>query len=144
MSLLRRYKEGQGVWARGALAVAVFVAALYAAFSLYAWLIGKTWLIDLVSATIPFVNLKVDGRILAVVLVLVPMLVAGIWAYNHPPLVDFLIDTENELKTRVTWPTRKDLVNMSTVVVAAVVILGIYIAVIDVIVLNKIREFIYG
>ncbi|MBN1420746.1 MAG: preprotein translocase subunit SecE [Planctomycetes bacterium] len=144
MSLLRRYKEGQGVWARGALAMGVFIAALYAAFSLYAWLVGKQWLINLVSTTIPFVNIRIDGRILAVVAVLVPMLLGGIWAYNYPPMVDFLIDTENELKTRVTWPTRKELFNMSTVVVVAVIILGIYIAVVDVFLFSRIREFIYG
>ncbi len=120
----RLYKEGQGKWARGALAVILFGVGLFATVSIANWLEGNgTGDGDLF--TIPFLELGVQTRSLVSVLVFVPFLLAGIWYYNKPSLSDFLIDTEAELENKVTWPTREETTRNSLVVcVTAVIILG--------------------
>ena len=120
----RLYKEGQGKWARGALAVILFGVGLFATVSIANWLEGNgTGDGDLF--TIPFLELGVQTRSLVSVLVFVPFLLAGIWYYNKPSLSDFLIDTEAEFENKVTWPTREETTRNSLVVcVTAVIILG--------------------
>ncbi|OUU25927.1 MAG: preprotein translocase subunit SecE [Planctomycetia bacterium TMED53] len=120
----RLYKEGQGKWARGVLAVILFGVGLFATVSIANWLEGNgTGDGDLF--TIPFLELGVQTRSLVSVLVFVPFLLAGIWYYNKPSLSDFLIDTEAELENKVTWPTREETTRNSLVVcVTAVIILG--------------------
>lgn len=53
------------------------------------------------------------------------------WAVNHPRLVDFLSETEIEMG-KVSWSSRREVVGSSIVVIATVIILGVWIAVIDV------------
>ena len=65
------------------------------------------------------------------------------WLYNHPRLSDFLIDTESELKNKVTWPTRKETTNNSIVVIITCVIFGLWISFADV-VFQKIQNLLYG
>ena len=72
-----------------------------------------------------------DFRLVPIAVMLIVFLGFGVWAYNYPKFVDFLVETENELRTRVTWPTRKDLINASTVVVGAVVVIGIWVLISD-------------
>ncbi|WP_372368592.1 preprotein translocase subunit SecE [Candidatus Uabimicrobium sp. HlEnr_7] len=44
---------------------------------------------------------------------------------------DFLIDTESEMR-KVSWPTMKEVVKSSTVVIIAIVILALYLFVVDI------------
>ncbi|MGA1778858.1 MAG: preprotein translocase subunit SecE, partial [Planctomycetota bacterium] len=60
-----------------------------------------------------------------------------------PKLTDFLIETESELKNKVTWPTRKETTNNSVVVVVTCVIFAVWISMADV-VFQKIQDFLYG
>ena len=53
------------------------------------------------------------------------------WGLNHPRLVDFLGETELEM-TKVSWSSRRDVLGSSMVVIATVIILGVWIAVVDV------------
>ncbi|MGQ9589186.1 MAG: preprotein translocase subunit SecE [Planctomycetota bacterium] len=121
----RIYKEGQGKWARGLLAFVVGITAIYAAVSLHnslpEW--GQTQL--------PFVRWSFEYRFLVTGPFLVAALVFGVWIFNHPPVVDFLIDTENELKTKVTWPTKTEALNASVVVVVTVAVLGAIVLLVD-------------
>ncbi len=58
---------------------------------------------------------------------------AGTWiAVNHARLVDFFGETEVEM-TKVSWSSRREVIGSSVVVIATVVILGIWIAAVDVI-----------
>jgi preprotein translocase SecE subunit len=50
---------------------------------------------------------------------------------NHPRLVDFFAETEIEM-TKVAWSTRREVIGSSVVVVATVVILGTWIAMVDI------------
>ena len=147
MAFLTPYKEGQGTWARGTMATVIFIVALYSAFRLYDWL-----LVDPNSAlgvlvqgryVVPGIGWTLDLRLIPVGLLLVGFLGFGVWAYNHPSFVDFLIDVENELRTRVTWPTRKELINASTVVIVAVFLIAVWVLLSDFVSLKILRRGIY-
>lgn len=58
---------------------------------------------------------------------------------NRPKIADTLIETEGELR-KVTWPTVKDTINASLVVLVTVVILLMMIAGFD-IVLSRVTDF---
>lgn len=119
------YKEGQGKWSRGLLAFIVGIGAIYAVSALHGW-IGERG-----SFVLPFVSWDFDYRFLIEGPVLVAALVFGVWLFNHPRTADFLIDTENELKNKVTWPSKKEEINASVVVVITVVIIGVFILAVD-------------
>jgi len=138
----RLYKEGQGIWARGALATPAGVTGLYATTSFYGWLEGTTWASKTLF-TLPFFDWDVRLQSVAALLILLPFVLGGVWLYNRPKLTDFLIETESELKNKVTWPTRKETTNNSVVVVVTCVIFAVWISMADV-VFQKIQDFLYG
>ncbi len=122
------YKEGQGKWARNSVAAVIAILSVFFAASFYEsladpaapfeirntlwerWFHVSTW--------------GIDYRFVIVAPLLVALLAFGVWQYNRPRWADFLIDTENELKNRVTWPSRKEVLGNSIVVLVAVVIIG--------------------
>ncbi|MDE0961297.1 MAG: preprotein translocase subunit SecE [Planctomycetota bacterium] len=120
----RLYKEGQGRWARGALASILFLVGLFATISISQWSEGNNWGSD-VMFTVPVIDWGPKVKDLISVLVFMPFLLSGAWFYNHARVSDFLIDTEHELEHKVTWPTRTETVkNSIVVVITCVVILG--------------------
>ena len=68
-----------------------------------------------------------DWRWLVDAPLLVGAVIAGVWLFNHPRSVDFLIDTENELKSKVTWPSKDEEINASVVVLVTVVVMMVWI-----------------
>jgi preprotein translocase SecE subunit len=54
------------------------------------------------------------------------------WGVNYARFVDFLQDTETEM-TKVSWSSKREVVGSSIVVIATVVILGIWILLVDLI-----------
>jgi len=138
----RLYKEGQGIWARGALATVVGVTGLYATVSFFAWLEGTDWSRSELFR-IPFLDWSIRIQSIASLVVLLPFILGGVWLYNHPKLTDFLIDTESELKNKVTWPTRKETVQNSVVVFLTCLVLGVWVSFADVI-FQKIQDLLYG
>ncbi len=138
----RLYKEGQGIWARGSLATLMGVTGLYATVSMHAWLGGSEWS-DTTLFTIPFFQWVVKLQSVAALLVLLPFVLGGVYFYNHARLTDFLIDTEGELKNKVTWPTRKETTNNSIVVVITCLIFGVWISASDLF-FQWCKEVVYG
>ncbi len=67
-----------------------------------------------------------------------------IWEFvsNHEKTIDFLVETEKEMK-KVDWPSWQELRGSSIVVVLAVVFLGAYLFTVDV-VLSKIIKYLIG
>ena len=120
------YKEGQGKWARGILAFLVAIGAIFSVTALH----GALPVPD-ENITLPFVSWSVDWRYFVEGPVLIAALIFGVWLFNYPPAADFLIDTENELKNKVTWPSKREEINASIVVVVAVVVIGIFIFCVD-------------
>lgn len=57
-------------------------------------------------------------------------LLGGLWAANYPRFVDLLIDTESELR-RVNWPTWRQVLEATGVVITVVILLSIFIVVVD-------------
>ncbi len=138
----RLYKEGQGVWARGSLATLMGATGLYATTAFHSWLEGSEWSRK-VLVTVPFFDWAVRVQSVASLAVLMPFVLGGVWLYNRPKLTDFLIETEAELKNKVTWPTRKETTNNSIVVVVTCLIFGLWISFADVL-FQKIQDFLYG
>ena len=121
----RIYKEGQGKWTRGLLAFMVAIGAIFAVASLHNALPVKPRL------TVPFFNWSLDYRNLFEAPILIGAVILGVWLFNRPVTADFLIDTENELKNKVTWPSRKEEVNASVVVIITVLIFGVLVFSVD-------------
>ena len=133
--MIRIYKEGQGIWARGGLAFVIGVAGLFASVSSFQWLEEREYLENSL--------LGIKAAALASVAIFIPFLLVGVWLYNHLKLTDFLIDTESELKNKVTWPTRKEALNNSVVVVVTCFIIAVWVVFADS-VLQVIKDWIYG
>lgn len=141
------YKEGQGIWVRGVMATTVFLVAMYSALRLNDWLLveapGGLFGVFAGKKVEILFGWTLDLRLVPVAVLLIGFLGVGVWAYNYPRFVDFLVETENELKTRVTWPTRKELFSASTVVVLAVIMIAVWVLVSDWFFIVVLRQFIY-
>ena len=129
------YKEGQGKWARVLVVSTVALGAVYAVVALHEALPSRG------LSTVPILNFTYDYRYLIEGPILIGALAFAVWLFNHPPAADFLIDTETELR-KVTWPSRKEEVNNSIVVVVTVVIIGAFILTLD-LVLSLVQKLVY-
>jgi preprotein translocase subunit SecE len=117
----RIYKEGQGKWSRGLLVAVIMLGAIFALQQLHGYLpVKPDWEV-----------VGVDWRFLIHGPLLVLAALFCLWLFNRPATADFLIDTESELKNKVTWPSKKEEVNASIVVVVAVLILSLFIFGVD-------------
>jgi len=123
--MARIYKEGQGKWARGILVVSILLGVIYGLSELHENL-PSSGRID-----IPLLGFGLNYRYLIHAPLLIGGTVLAFWLFNRPATADFLIDTENELKNKVTWPSRKEEVSSSVVVVVTVLVLGVFIFVVD-------------
>ncbi|HVR75783.1 MAG TPA: preprotein translocase subunit SecE [Planctomycetota bacterium] len=121
----RIYKEGQGKWARGLVAFIIGIGGVFAVVSLHDML--PAWR----RFDIPVVNWSFDYRFFIEGPILIAVLVLGVWLYNRPATADFLIETENELKNKVTWPSKEEEIRFSLVVVVTVFLLGVFIFTVD-------------
>ena len=120
--MLTVYKPGQGFWTR----VLSGVGGGILAVTCGAWFMQEAELLDAVSQSEHGVYIR-WGVFLAV------MLVVGVvlwWALNKPSVVDFMIATEGEMR-KVNWPTRKDLVGSTWVVICGTLMLAVLLFVID-------------
>lgn len=118
------YKEGQGKWARGTLMFVVGLGALYLVRTMHQALPGPSQEFELLGWSL-------DYRWLIEAPLLVGAVVFGVWLFNHESTVDFLIDTESELKNKVTWPSKEEEVNASVVVVVTVILMMVFIVTVD-------------
>ncbi len=138
----RLYKEGQGNWTRGTLATLIGLTGVFAAISLFDWLGTQEWATE-GQGVFPFFNWKISWQVLLSGLLMVPFGLVGIWLFNQRKLSDFLIDTESELKNKVTWPTRREVANNSIVVVVTCVLMGVWIMFADQL-FRVLKDWVYG
>jgi preprotein translocase SecE subunit len=129
--LFNVYRPDDGHRPRAVIGIAVAVLALWGCHQLHEWLYtgkdtfwGKTLfeLGDEQFAVYPAV---------ALALILAVASLFGVFKLiNYPRFVDFLIDTESELK-KVSWASRRQVIDESIVVLATVVIVGVFVFVVD-------------
>jgi preprotein translocase subunit SecE len=129
--LFNFYRPEEGHRARALIGIALAVLGLYGCHALWDWLPKGTedfWakkLFDLGDDQFS-VNPAVT---LALVLALV-VLVGVFKLVNYARFVDFLIDTESELK-KVSWASRRQVMSESIVVLATVIIVGLFVFGVD-------------
>jgi preprotein translocase subunit SecE len=141
------YRRGQGNGSRGLAAGALFLIALFGTRDLLGVLRRVAVLRRVLwRGEVGFLSLPaVDGAFLACAGVFLGCL-TGIWfVVNHRRLVDFLIETEEEMR-RVSWPwdrtakgvfwgifpnKGRELIQSSAAVVVSVVLLGLILWVYD-------------
>jgi len=140
------YKQDQGRLARMASFWTLVAMAFYGCSSLRAELpayfeqLGQ----PLVSGMpeIPVLGVRLD----AAFLIAAVLFVSGTWLIYRwletPKNADLLIETENELR-KVTWPTMKEVVNASIVVIISVLFLMAFLAGAD-IVLARVAAVVLG
>ncbi len=69
----------------------------------------------------------------AIGLVAIPLAIFGLfWVTNRPRIADFLIATEIEMR-KVNWPTRKELIGSTWVVIIGALMLAILLRIVDII-----------
>lgn len=127
---MKIYKEGQGKVARNSVAGAIGLFGVVATMRLWEYLVDPTLRLDINASIwerwLSVASWPFDYRFVICFPFLVLVFAFGYWQYNHPRWADFLIDTENELRNKVTWPSRKEHVSASIVVVVASVVIGLF------------------
>lgn len=108
------YKPNQGRKVRLAAILGVVLVSALAAMELYGALPGHGLHVKL---GLP-------------VLVLIALAGAGVYLLNRNRLADFLIDTEAELG-KVSWPSKQQVLGSTGLVLALVVLLGLYLLGLD-------------
>jgi preprotein translocase SecE subunit len=112
------YKPGQGQLARGISAAALLALGIWAAFETHSWMadqaLRRYW----------YVGYWVPA------MALLAFVGCAYFVANSPKLADFLIDTELEMK-KVTWPTYREVLGATVVVIVVVILLGAFLFVVD-------------
>ena len=110
------YKPGQGKWVRWGT-----VASLGIIFAFGAYWLSEQELADrdvIVRASVAVVWLLLGGLV-------------TFWAVNSPKLAEFMIMTESEMR-KVAWPSRRETISSTKVVILLTVLLGLLLFVVDV------------
>lgn len=125
------YKPGQGRWTRGAAFVLVGALTAFGCFTFYKVPpTTSSWWADIARAV-------VFGKVFSLKPILFPTV--GIFAavmgtayllLNRPQWADFLIETEGELR-KVAWPSRKEYVGSSAVVVVVIAVISVFLYAVD-------------
>jgi len=130
--LFNFYRPEEGHRSRAVIGIAIAVLSLYGCHALWDWLPkgqedfwGKK-LYDLGGDE----QFRLNPAVTLAVALSLGFLIATFKLINYPRFVDFLIDTENELK-KVSWASQRQVISESIVVLATVIIIGIYVFCID-------------
>jgi len=115
------YKPGQGYWTRTMSAIGFGLIAL----------MGGLWLAD------QFGSVHIEGIqnvYIEAAAFFVVVAIAGFFIYRYigrkKSSVDFLVDTEHEMK-KVNWSTRREIIGMTWVVIGLTVFIALLISVFD-------------
>lgn len=113
------YKPGQGYWTRMLTAAGAGIIILS----------GVAWLWQQLSVIKSDYTYYIQGAtVLAVILVAGGLLW---WLLNKPRIVDFMIATEAEMR-KVNWPTRREIIGSTWIVICGTVMMAVLLLVIDV------------
>ena len=137
---LRFYKHGQGKLSRGVAALTVGLLGAFGCYRLYLWLGGFKAFRDELQGLEGILGTDIQVNLALVCSVgALALLTTGVYLLsNNAKVADFLLDTEAELK-KVSWPSRREVLKSSAVVMVVVALLGLYILLLDT-VLAKLQE----
>ncbi len=120
------YKKGQGVRSRVVSIITLLLFIGFGCYSLMRTLRGRMESVVAVGdLSVPLWGL-IPGAICLALLLLT------LYILNRPRVVDFLINTEGELR-KVAWPSRDDAVRQAIVVIVVVMIFAALIFVFDIV-----------
>ncbi len=129
--MLEWYKPDQGHRSRGFTGITLGLLALHGCNSLYNFLSSSWW-----RTPLPGIGRVLGDEFSLEPRFLMALILGVLSAYglfrmlNHPKVVDFLIETEAELK-KVAWASRREVIGSSIVVLITVIILSLYIFGVD-------------
>lgn len=131
------YKQKQGRNVRGITFitfVALWLFAAYRAFTTFPdWEWARTRYLE--SVTIPLVDISTPvvnpAFLISLGIAGLLILLSAYACFSARRSSDFLIDTESEMK-KVSWPTIKEVIKSSIVVIIAIIILAVYLFVVDI------------
>lgn len=134
---LEVYRPGQGNYARIGTGVALVILGVFSAVRFYQLLPAGSS-VSVIGLRVPLTALWAAllfiGEALIACYFLVGPDVGGPFLRKQArKFIDLLIDTQTELQ-KVVWPTRDDLVSSTVVVIATLVLLGVFIFCVDVLV----------
>ncbi len=138
------YREDQGRLARMAAFWCLMLFLLFGCQSLYRGLQSVKGLADPIGGvTLPVIDVDLSVAFLvASILFLVGVVAIRYWE-RRPKMADLLIDTEAELK-KVAWPALQQVTSSSLVVIVCVVLLGGFMALVDMLLARIIRVIVLG
>jgi preprotein translocase subunit SecE len=120
--------------------IAISVLALYGCHALWDWLpkgVEDFWgkhLFDLGDE-----QFTINPAVTLALGLSIASLLSVFKLVNYPRFVDFLIDTENELK-KVSWASKRQVISESIVVLATVILIGFYVFLVDML-LQLVKRF---
>jgi len=129
MMALGLYKRGQGVWSRG------IAAGGFAALGIWGALQTYRWMETLTHPKAYYAGYWVPG------IILVTLLGSAYFITNGIRTADYLIETEIEMR-KVTWPTSREVLVATGVVIVIVILLGVYLFLVDRFVVQKFFQLI--
>ena len=119
MAFTKMYKPGQGKYTRISTAVGI---GLIVTFGIY-------WFLEELRSVITSNTEYWLGGIAAGLVVIAAVLTW--WALNKPKIADFMIATETEMR-KVNWPTRKEIIGSTWIVIAGTFMIVFILLVVDV------------
>lgn len=128
--LFNFYRPEDGHASRAVCGLTLGALFLWGAYSFFEWL-PPSWKEPLPkTADLLGTEFVLSWGLIASVALAVAFLYGIFWLVNYPKWVDFLVETEAEMK-KVSWASRRQVVTESVVVVATVLILGTFIFCVD-------------
>lgn len=135
------YKPGQGTWARWTAGILIGLLMLFGAHSLYNFpdvekyengkSVGVTFWGKRLAALPGVERGLTPGLLISALFLLATLTAVYLFVVNGRRLAEVLIDTEAEMH-KVSWPPRHEYVGSSIVVIVSVVIIGGFVALVDV------------
>ena len=133
--MFKIYKSGQAKILRLLVAFVFEGFILFGCYQLYLWLNftdakgNPLWIAKQIAYS-EGLEMEITPRLLISIGVFVILTFLNFLLNNSVRFSEFLIEVHNEL-TKVTWPTREEVVKSSTVVLLVTFILMLYIAILD-------------
>lgn len=129
MISLKYRKRGEGTYIRVFFTIYLLLLVTRLTFSIYSEVKAEWWFLPLFNVSTLGEFGFTYGKVVSLLLFVVLALLSYVFL-NLAKVVDFLIDTQNELAV-VTRPTKKEYLGASIAVLVMVIIMSVYLAVID-------------